>query len=103
MNSLNMDTLFDDLLVAAIMSATGADELTAKFMLAMSRGTVSGDIEIEGQDFQGTPFLRRDEAEAAPSIVFAPPSWSWRIATGTHASTPSTIQLSFSKDYEESV
>lgn len=74
----NMATLFDEFIVGSIMEATGADPLTARFMLALHRGVISGDVHIEGQEFRGTP------SRLSPAHVqVKAPAWSWSIVTGT--------------------
>jgi hypothetical protein len=96
-------TLFDDLMVSEIMRVTGADELSARFMLALHYGIVSGDVEIEGQTFVGTPLRDEPALVEATQIAFQSSSlWSWGIVTGRR-SRGGTVAVSFSRDYERSL
>lgn len=69
-------TLFDELTLGAIMASTGADLPSARLLLALHRGIVSGDVEIEGQQFIGTP-LRDDPASAAAARVVVDTESVW--------------------------
>jgi hypothetical protein len=98
-------TLFDDLLVGEIMKVTGEDELSARFMLALHHGLISGDVHIEGQNFVGTPLRPDPEIVNATHVAFKPRSWSWTVLSGTSAedATGATIRLSFSAERESLV
>lgn len=73
------DTLFDDLVIGAVRAATGADEPTARLMLALHRGVISGDVEVEGTQFIGTP-LRDDPAIAAATRIIFGSGQVWRAS-----------------------
>ena len=79
-------TIFDDLTVGAIMAATGADEPNARLILGLHRGIVSGDVEIDGQQFVGTPIREDPDITAATRIFLemkpGPGYWVTFTATG---------------------
>jgi hypothetical protein len=93
-------TLFDDAILGTIMRVTGADQLTAQFMLALHRGTISGDVEIEGQQFTGTPLPATLDPEDTPSVEVSAPQWTWRLRTGIRGpDAGTTVSLDFADAY----
>lgn len=98
MEPLNqLGTLFDELTVGAIMAATGADEPNARLIVALHRGIVSGDVEIDGQQFVGTP-MRDDPEVAAATRVFldtAAGYWVTFTASGVHRGQPAAVTVGF--------
>jgi hypothetical protein len=104
LTTLNEQTLFDDLILGAIMKVTGTDELGARFMLALHRGSISGDVQIEGREFRGTPLRRLTDDPAPAEIQVASPTWHWRTVTGTRVGAgATTLSVSFSEAYEHSL
>jgi hypothetical protein len=91
----NMATLFDEFIVGNIMEATGADPLTARFMLALHRGVISGDVHIEGQEFRGTPFR-----DSPAHVELKAPAWSWSIVTGSLEGNTATHSVSFQPGFD---
>ena len=96
------DTLFDDLVVGAVRAATGADEPTARLMLALHRGVISGDVEVEGTQFIGTP-LRDDPGIAAVTRIMFGSGQVWRASftvSGVLRRTASTASFAPPESWE---
>jgi hypothetical protein len=88
-----LETLFDDLLIVQIRKVTGADELSARYMLGLHRGTVTGDVEIAGRPYSGTPAVKPEPAEKLEVTAL---HW-WPITTGVQDFV-ATVRVSVTGD-----